>query len=141
MNSELKKIIGLFFALISLLGYTIMYAILLINNDVPNDQYIMYATGLASLVGGVVASSFGQTLPKNSKITLSKALLKYEPKYGEYLAIGYVIVYFGMGIWAIIHHSMNGDKSHELIQNLAYVSFTLFLAIAASAMTFVSSED
>ncbi|MCI0711879.1 MAG: hypothetical protein L0154_17110 [Chloroflexi bacterium] len=123
-----------------------------LNDDVQNmppefsETYVYIATGLAGLVGGLVAAGFNQSLPPELTLTITSPLRKRITAVGsfiqpsqtpiqwrEWLAVIYVAVYIIFGVAAIVLWAIEGEKDTPvLVKNLASVSFGLFLAIVRS---------
>jgi hypothetical protein len=119
-------------------------------------EFVYVATALAGLVGGVVAMFFNEQLPDDTTgpqqrkneppTTPSKTGLKAAGlalKRSIYPADGrdrlfsivssiYVIVYFIIGVLAIIALVTASSSMPDLVKNLALISAGLFVAIARS---------
>ena len=119
-------------------------------------EFIYIATALAGLVGGVAAMIFNEQLPDDPAgpkahkdappttpsesgrtaawIALKRSVYPDEggDKLFSILSALYVIVYFVVGIFAIVTWVYTSKKTPNLVTNLALISIGLFVAIARS---------
>lgn len=152
----MKNSLALFSALLSvlaLLGFVVLYAVAIWNSwhskPGPDQNFVFLATSLAGLVGGFVASMFGQALPDapNGPLTFIKSYAAHvgrlvtaqrkglTSKTGGPMLIGlaYIIAYFAVGTAAIVTWLFIPDLS-DLIKNLALIVMGLMVAIAGTYM-------
>ncbi len=104
-----------------------------------SDAYIYVATALAGLVGGVAATSLGQTLPAQYTLRrrfnlLGRVLAPFQPEdIQNALALAYTIIYILYGFVALGVWITAKETSHQaviLIRDLGLVFIGLLLATA-----------
>jgi hypothetical protein len=127
-----------------------------------SDQFVYVATGLAGLVGGVVAMMFNEKLPVTAKsagsiqanngqvvsesgtdATLQAAAAVLTPNSADALqtiSVVYVAGYFLVGLAAIVAWILIEPGVIDLIKNLALIAMGLFLAIARSFLSVPSAQ-
>jgi len=132
-------------ALAALIGYAAIFGYGVFEvwapppGGVQYSQALLYiATGIGTLVGGVVAVNFGikqpgtkaasratfrSTMERLGKFLLGGANLRYA------LGLIYAGVYFVVGIAAIITWLVHSAEATDLVKNLATTCFAMGLAI------------
>ena len=149
MNPSVQKAIKFIVTIGALVGFVSVYWILLDGEwtptKQPNPNLLTLASTLTGLVSGVVAGAMGVKIDPH--VQGHRALgLKLE-KIGSYLAPvpsgpwkkflagAYVIVYFAVGVCALIFWAGGEDPARpDIIDNLAGVTSGLVVAIVAGFM-------
>jgi drug/metabolite transporter (DMT)-like permease len=149
MNPSVQKAIKFIVTVGALLGFVCVYWILLDGEwtptEQPNPNLLTLASTLTGLVSGVVAGAMGVTIDTN--IRGQKAIRRKLEKIGAYLtpvpsdrwkkilAGAYVVVYFAVGVCALIFWAGGEDPARpDIIDNLAGVTSGLVVAIVAGFM-------
>jgi hypothetical protein len=137
--------------------------------DVISDQEAWIASALAGLVGGIVASAFGQSpanpaVPnppdpsgKRSHLTrkLRAASQFMAPREStdkpppdpntfdirEVFVVAYVAVYVAISVWSIAVYVGFGDKAPDTIRDLSVVSVGLMTATVSSFLRGTDEDD
>jgi hypothetical protein len=108
-----------------------------------NEPYLYVATGLAGLVGAVVAVGFGLKQPAPSPQNPSPIMAENAAGLGKILASAgaptfaqillgslYAVAYIVLGIVAIVVWIIKADLTPDLVKNMASVSVGMLLPIA-----------
>lgn len=159
MSPKVLRFLVALVAISVIAGFGFMYGIAIFavwqdpgkKLDFP-PNYVYVATALAGLVGGVVAMIFNEKLPDDpagppgepatpsatgraaATTALMAAVNPRDPGNQLFAAVSsvYVICYFFTGVAAIVTWVMVSETA-ELVENLALISFGLFIAIARSS--------
>jgi hypothetical protein len=112
------------------------------GTPVPANKNLEYlATGLAGLVGGIVAVGFGQKPPSTTASNASRAVMGLSkivtPSAPNVtvLAVLYVVAYFAVGIAAIITWVARSSQLTPMISSFAVSFIGLALAIVSAFFT------
>jgi len=165
LNQNLLRVFAGLIALALIAGFLFMYGFIIWKCWNATDcskisvtpQFVYVATGLAGLIGGVVAMMFNEKLPvttqsvasagaNNGQVvsatgadaTIRAATAVLTPSARDALqsiSVLYVIGYFATGLAAIITWVMIEIEVLDLIKNLALITFGLLLAVARSFLT------
>lgn len=167
MNPKLMRSFAFVIASALILGFVFMYGTIIYRRWISSDcskleispPFIYVATGLAGLIGSIVAMMFNEKLPVtqtsvqqangNSGQVVSesgpnaalqaaaKALTPWDPNNViQTISCLYVLGYFLTGFAAIVTWVSVDGEVIDLIKNLALITFGLLLAIARSFISF-----
>lgn len=159
MPSQVRDILEVVVASAVIAGFAMMFGVSIYRrlkdqDTNENENYIYVATALAGLVGGIVATAFGQQLPAAANTASNPVPVQQPVASGNSLnpidlwqdwtgqqrlfAI-YGFVYVILGILAIFTWAVRGkgtgSKESRLVTNLASVSIGLFVAVAQALFT------
>lgn len=158
----MKTILALISAILSvlaLLGFGVLYAVAMWRSwhSKPGleQNFVFLATSLAGLVGGFVASMFGQALPDAPNgpiafikscaahvgrlVTTQRKELASKTSGTVLIGLAYVIAYFTVGIAAIVTWLFIPNLS-DLVKNLALIVMGLVVAIAGTYMNAIQNS-
>ena len=149
------KSLKIFFIVIAILGYAVLLAYVCIASLTTKDiepklseALIYIANGLCGLIGGIVASAFGVSIPETVRVNKSKYNSKMSvlgsfirtgtlrndgngSKSTEFFGKLYAWVYIIIGVAAIVIW-IKDDVPHSLLINIATISFGLILVVVAN---------
>jgi hypothetical protein len=166
MPDRAKTILSVGLAIVALIGfllafgYSILYAW---TGPLPPAQdalvsqarFIFVANLLAGLIGGVVATGFGQQLPSppdnppanppdnppanppsiaESVGNITDAGNVLPRRWTNIIGTGYALIYFLIGLAAIISWLIKGDDIPDIVNNISGVCLGLIVAIVQSAL-------
>jgi hypothetical protein len=165
MNPKLMRVFAALIAIALIAGFVLMYGYIIwkcwhsadCGKYPVTSQFVYVATGLAGLIGGVVAMMFNEKLPVTSQsatdapanggqvasasganATFQAAAAVLTPSARDALqtiSVLYVVGYFATGLAAIITWVLINGEVLDLIKNLALIAFGLLLAVARSFLT------
>lgn len=145
------KSLKIFLISITILGYAVLIAYccivsLKVTGVVPiSDPLIYVANGLCGLIGGIVASAFGVSIPETVRVNKSNYNSKMSV-LGSFIMTGnlrsvgngskskelfgkiYAWVYIIIGIAALVIW-IKDDFTHPILKNIATISFGLILIV------------
>ncbi|AYQ27631.1 MULTISPECIES: hypothetical protein [unclassified Polaromonas] len=160
MTDKMRRTIAGSIAVALLLGFVALYTVAIWQCWIAaepsklrfSSEFVYAATGLAGLVGGIVAMSFNEQLPvtpdavksaeERSLVVASETGLKAGKKAAieafdattndvlHNINAAYAIAYFITGGTAIVTWLSFSKDTPDLIRNLALIVFGLVLAIA-----------
>lgn len=146
LTSFIVILMGLAFA--GIFGWAI-YQTWMTSEAAPpqySEALLYVATAIASLVGGVVAVSFGQKPPANVKPADSRVARKlqgFATLAGDPNGVGwhtvlisiYSLIYIVWGLAAIATWIFRTPQTPDLLRNLAVTAVGMFLPIAKAFLT------
>lgn len=100
-----------------------------------NDGFLYVATGLATLVGGVIAVALNLPVdrqPGQPAQGINKTFAWIGDNLTAILATIYVVVYFLVGLVATATWIARPDQTSDLVKNLAVTVVGLFLPLVSS---------
>ena len=159
---DLLAVSSALLSIVALFSFVALYtwAILLSwrARPAPNPNAVYLATALAGLVGGFVASAFGQKLPDTSRpptsfFMSSAAYLggivtaktgNADPAASEgtitsRIGMAYILAYFAVGLAAIATWAF-APAASDLVKNLALIALGLLIAIVGTYMHSVAPQ-
>ena len=138
-------------AVVALVGYVVLVVLALIwsikSGDDPDfltgEGTTYVTTGLAGLVGGVVAGAFGQTPPsakpdptqdrrKRNLQSLAKVLTPGQQRIRAVIASAYLSFYLVLGVIAIVVWIWKGNDVLDSIKGLASTTAGLTIAVVGA---------
>lgn len=84
----------------------------------PSEAFNFVQTGIAGLVGGIVATAFGVSAPRQKVATLSNVSTAGASER-QWIGGAYVVVYFLVGVAAVGTWVVNSDVTSVVVKNLA----------------------
>jgi hypothetical protein len=153
MSPGLKSVVSLGLSALALIGFAAIYIYAIVeglsgdpSSTLTRPNFVFLANALAGLVGSVVAAGFGQTLPPPPQANgaggtttavegvgnIVDAGNVLPTRWSEYIAGGYGIVYFAVGIAAIAVWAVADVPA--IVNTLAGVVLGLVVAILQATL-------
>lgn len=148
MSDKAREVFFFIFAGAALIGFMLVYYQLFTGSwspgNPPGQNFTYLAEGLTGLVGGIVATSFGQTPPGHGAAVGTWARFRARLRGAgaflgpfdsdsskQWLAAIYTLAYAACAIGAIVLFVQDSDDTPALVDTLATVSFGLGLSIVS----------
>lgn len=100
------------------------------STPVPNEAYTYVESALAGLVGGIVATAFGVSLP-TAKLGGLSNLSTAGAVNRQWIGAAYVVIYLVVGAAAIITWIFHADLVSGVVKNLACIFVGMVIPIVA----------